>query len=337
MLRNNKTKTDRNQLKYETPLTINNMKQTILGAGGAIGIELAKALTQYTTDIRLVGRNPKKVNPNDELFPADLSDRDAVFKAVEGSEIVYVTVGFEYKSKVWQQMWPPFITNVIDACSEHNAKMVFFDNVYAIGGNNVNHITEASPISPTSKKGAVRAEVDQQILKAIEQGKVNAIIARSPDFFSEVKATSMSMNLIYDNLIKGKKAQWLCNANKVHNMGYTPDLAKGTAILGNTPDAYNQIWNLPTDSERITGEEWINLFAQEMNTPNAYQVLPNWLMKVLGLFIPIMKELPEMNYQFDRDYFFDSSKFNQRFDYTPTKNAIAVKQTVELLGKEGKG
>ncbi len=307
------------------------MKQTILGAGGAIGIELAKALTNYTTDIRLVSRNPKKVNPNDELFPADLTYREEVFKAIEGSEIVYVTVGFAYNTKIWQKLWPPFIKNVIDACIQHHAKMVFFDNIYAIGEDNVRHITEESPISPCSKKGEVRAEVDKLILNAIEHRQLNAIIARSADFFSEVKASSMSMNLIYDNLIKGKKAQWLCNAEKVHSMSYTPDLAKGTAILGNTPDAYNQIWNLPTDSEKITGEGWVNLFAKEMNTSNKYQVLPNWLIKVLGLFIPIMKELPEMNYQYDRDYFFDSSKFNKRFNYTPTKNAIAVKQTVEQL------
>lgn len=310
------------------------MKQTILGAGGAIGIELAKALATYTTDIRLVSRNPKKVNLNDELFPADLNNREDVFKAVEGSEIIYVTVGFAYNIKIWQKLWPPFIKNVIDACMQHNAKMVFFDNIYAIGGDNVKHITEESPMSPCSKKGEVRAEVDKIILDAIENRKLNAIIARSPDFFSEVKAASMAMNLIYDNLIKGKKAQWLCDAKKVHNMGYTPDLAMGTAILGNTPDAYNQVWNLPTDSEKITGEGWINLFAKEMNTSNKYQVLPNWLIKVLGLFIPIMKELPEMNYQYDRDYFFDSSKFNSRFNYTPIKNAIAVKQTVESLSEK---
>jgi nucleoside-diphosphate-sugar epimerase len=309
------------------------MKQTILGSGGAIGIELAKALMAYTTDIRLVSRNPKKVNPNDELFPADLTNREDVFKAIAGSEIVYVTVGFEYNTKVWQKLWTPFIKNAIDACIQYHAKMVFFDNIYAIGGDNVKHITEESPISPCSKKGEVRAEVDKLILDAIENRKLNAIIARSADFFSEVKATSMSMNLIYDNLIKGKKAQWLCDAKKVHNMSYTPDLAKGTAILGNTPDAYNQIWNLPTDSEKITGEGWVNLFAKEMNASNKYQVLPNWLIKILGLFIPIMKELPEMNYQYDRDYFFDSSKFNKRFNYTPTKNAVAVKQTVEQLTK----
>jgi nucleoside-diphosphate-sugar epimerase len=309
------------------------MKQTILGSGGAIGIELAKALISYTSDIRLVSRNPKKVNLNDELFPADLTIREDVFKAIEGSEIVYVTVGFAYNATIWQKLWPPFIRNVIDACILYNVKMVFFDNVYAIGGDHVKHITEESPISPCSKKGEVRAEIDKLILDAIEHRKLNAIIARSADFFSEVKATSMSMNLIFDNLIKGKKAQWLCDAKKVHNMSYTPDLAMGTAILGNTPDAYNQIWNLPTDSEKITGEGWVNLFAKEMNVNNKYQVLPNWLIKILGLFIPIMKELPEMNYQYDRDYFFDSSKFNKRFNYTPTKNAVAVKQTIEKLAK----
>ena len=85
------------------------MKQTILGAGGAIGIELAKALTSYTSDIRLVSRNPKRINHLDELFPADLTNREDVFKAIAGSEIVYVTVGFAYNTKVWLKLWPPFI------------------------------------------------------------------------------------------------------------------------------------------------------------------------------------------------------------------------------------
>jgi len=91
------------------------MKQTILGSGGAIGIELAKVLKTYTGDIRLVSRNPRKVNDEDEIFRADLTDREQVFRAVENSEIVYVTVGFAYNIKVWKKEWPPFISNVIDA------------------------------------------------------------------------------------------------------------------------------------------------------------------------------------------------------------------------------
>ncbi len=309
------------------------MRQTILGSGGAIGLELAKALTPYTRNIRLVSRKPERVNPDDELFPADLTRREEVFNAVAGSDIVYVTIGFPYKARVWKELWPDFMANVIDACLEYRAKLVFFDNVYAIGGDHVKHITEESPISPSSRKGEIRAKVDTLILDSIEQRGLNAIIARAPDFLSEVKQNSMGMILIYDNLKKGKKAQWLCDAKKIHSMGYAPELAKGTAMLGNTPDAFNQIWNLPADSEKITGEGWIKLFAEAMNRPANYQVLPNFLLKCLGLFIPIMRELPEMNYQFNRDYYFDSSKFNRRFNYSPISNEEAVKQVVARLNK----
>ena len=308
------------------------MKQTILGAGGPIGIELAKALTAYTTDIRLVSRNPKKVNQTDTLFPADLTKKEEVLKAVEGSHITYVAIGFAYNTRTWKENWVPFIQNVVDACIKHNSKLVFFDNVYAIGGNNVNNITENSPISPTSKKGEIRAEVDRIILKNMESNNLQAIIARSPDFFGgTARQTSVIMNLVYDNLIKDKKAQWFCNAKLVHTMGYVPELAKGTAMLGNTPEAYNQIWNLPTDANRITGEEWINLFAKELGKDNKFTVLPNWMVKGFGLIVPVMKELAEMNYQYDREYFFDSSKFNNYFKFTPIPHSVAVKQAIEQM------
>ncbi len=307
------------------------MMQTILGSGGAIGKELAKAVSAYTDDIRLVSRNPKKVNSADKLLPADLSVKEQVFKAVEGSEIVYLTVGFDYKTKVWQQLWPQLAEDVTEACLQYNARLVFFDNVYAIGGDNVKHITENSPLSPSSKKGEVRAAVDRLIMDKIEKKNLIAIIARSPDFFSEEKKSSMLMNLVYDNLAKGKKARWLCNAKAIHSCGYAPELARGTAILGNSYSAYGQIWNLPVDTRKITSEQWINLFASEMNTDNKYQTMPGWAIKLLGIFIPVLGEMHEMLYQYDRDYYFDSSKFNNNFNFTPVTNEMAVKQTVSKL------
>ena len=63
------------------------MLQTVLGAGGATGVELAKALRGYDTKIRLVSRNPVKVNPSDELFKADLLDEKQTLDAVKGSDV----------------------------------------------------------------------------------------------------------------------------------------------------------------------------------------------------------------------------------------------------------
>ncbi|MDE3125907.1 MAG: NAD(P)H-binding protein [Bacteroidota bacterium] len=307
------------------------MKQTILGAGGAIGIELAKALVTYTSDIRLVARNPKKINITDELLSANLLNKEEVMRAVNGSSVVYVVIGLAYNTKIWQQQWPVLVKNIVDACTEYGCKLVFFDNVYAIGGDQVKHITELSPISPTSKKGTVRAIVDEYILTAIASKKIDAIIARAPDFYGSAIDKSMLMTMVYNPLKKGKKAQWICNPKAIHSMGYTPDLAKGTAILGNTPSAYNQIWNLPTSTEKITGEEWIQLFAEAMQVKNRYQVLPKWGIQSLGLFIPILKELSEMCYQYDRNYYFDSTKFNNQFNFTPTVANEAIQQIMAIL------
>ena len=311
--------------------------QTILGSGGAIGTELARALKQYTTDIRLVSRNPKRVNETDQTFQADLTDRNAVFSAVKGSEIVYLTVGLPYETKVWQSVWPLLMKNVIDACIEYTSKLVFFDNVYMIGGDNVRHITEDSPISPTSKKGEIRAILDKMILDEVEKGTLTAIIARSADFYGALNERSLLIEMIYKNLSKDKKASWVCNPKVKHSFTYTPDAGKATALLGNTPDAYNQVWNLPTDSQNLSGAEWTALFAEEMGKSAkfkvlpGYMVLPKFMIAILGLFIPFMKEYYEMLYQYDRDYIFDSGKFEKRFGIKATTYRNGVKETLKMF------
>ncbi len=303
--------------------------QTILGAGGSISIELAKSLKNFTEEIRLVGRNPEKVNETDQLLKADLTNREQVFKAIDGSDIVYLTVGLEYSIKIWEKLWPTLMQNVIDACILYKAKLVFFDNVYAIGGDFVKHIKEDSPVSPTSKKGEVRAQVDLMLLDQMNTGKIQAIIARAPDFYGGNIDKSMLMTVIYKNFLEGKKAQWLFNAKVRHSYIYVPDAGKATALLGNTPAAYNQIWNLPTDRRSLTAEQWVSLFAKEMGRSDNYTLIPAWMVRILGLFIPFMKELYEMRYQFDREYFFDSTKFENYFKYQPTLYEDGVKEILK--------
>ncbi|MBS1506123.1 MAG: NAD-dependent epimerase/dehydratase family protein [Bacteroidetes bacterium] len=303
--------------------------QTILGANGTIGSVLAKELKAYTNDIRLVSRNPKKVNESDELFPADLSDASQVEKAIAGSEVVYLVVGFDYNLKVWQEKWPALMRATIDACKKHNAKLVFFDNIYLYDISAIGHMTEESPINPPSEKGKVRRQIADMLMSEVKAGKLNALIARAPDFYGPDNEKSFLNEVIYKNLKKGKAPNWFINANKKHSFIYTPDAAKATAILGNTPDAFNQVWHLPTDSNSLTGNEWAALFNKEMNTSKKISVLPMFMLKILGWFMPFMREMPEMMYQYDRDYFFDSSKFMKRFDFKVTRYEEGVKQIVK--------
>lgn len=303
--------------------------QTILGSGGNIGVELARHLKTYTPHIRLVSRNPKAVNPDDELFPADLTKADQIDRAIAGSEVVYVTIGFEYKTKVWRQSWPPFIQAVIAACQKQGAKLVFFDNVYMYDKSAIPHQTEESPLNPPSEKGKVRAELVRLILDEVKKGTLTALIARSADFYGPKGTNSVLQVMVTENLLKGKTAMWPSNANKVHNFTYTPDAAKATALLGNTPDAFNQTWHLPTDHSRLTGRDWAALFASEMGAKPDVQVLPAWAFGLLGLFVPFLGEFRPMLYQYEQDYFFDSSKFEKRFGFTPTTPREAVRAMVQ--------
>jgi nucleoside-diphosphate-sugar epimerase len=309
------------------------MVQTILGSGGAIGIPLARELKSYTGKIRLVSRNPKKVNDSDELFPADVNDPSQIDKVIAGSEIVYVTVGFEYRTKVWQKTWPSFIREVVKACRKYDAKLVFFDNVYMYAKTAIPFMTEASPIMPPSEKGKVRAKVLQIILDEVEQNNLKALIARAADFYGPDNRNSALSIMVIDNLRKGKKAQAFGDISKIHTYTYTPDAAKATAILGNTADAYNQVWHVPTTKEKITNFDWIGLIAKELNKEPKVQTVPTWMLHALGLFIPMMKEFPEMVYQYENDYIFDSSKFEKRFGIKATSPKDGIKRTLESMSQ----
>ena len=304
--------------------------QTILGSGGIIGIELAKELTKYTKNIRLVSRNPQKINPEDELFTADLTKVEEVLKATEGSEIVYLTVGLKYSIKVWQNTWPVIVKNVIDACVKHKSKLVFFDNIYMYDKDYLNPMNEETPINPPSKKGIVRAKIAQMVLNAGKEQGLQVLIARAADFYGPgIKGNSVLTEIVFNNLKKGKKASWLGSIKHKHSFTYTPDAGKALAMLGNDPDAYGQVWHLPTTPDPFTGKEWIENIAKELGVKPKYQIASKFMVRLLGLFVPVMRELVEMIYQYDRDYVFDSTKFETKFNFKPTPYLEGIKTIIK--------
>lgn len=304
--------------------------QTILGSGGSIGIELTQVLAKYTDKIRLVSRTPKKVNANDELFPADLTNLEDVMNAVEGSTVAYLTVGLPYFANVWERDWPLVMSNVIQACKQQNCRLVFFDNIYMYDPKYLDYMDEDTPINPSSKKGKLRSKIAQMIMDEVNMGNLTALIARSADFYGPgIEKNGMIREMIFKKFANGEKANWLCSFNYKHSVTYTPDAAKATALLGNTEDAFNQVWHLPTASNPPTGRKWIEFIAREMSVKPRLQLAPKFLVRIMGLFTPIMKEMVEMLYQYDRDYIFISKKFENRFDFKPTPYLEGIKQIVQ--------
>ena len=302
--------------------------QVILGAGGAIGKDLAKELKNYTPKVRLVSRNPQKINENDELFPGDLTDEQFVEKAVNGADVAYLTVGLPYRLKTWKQQWPVIMRNTITACKKHRCKLVFFDNMYLYDAEKLSPMIEETEINPPSKKGKVRTQIVQMLMHEAETGQLKALIARAADFYGPGISNSLFNEVVVKNLKADKKANWFCSLKYKHNFTFTPDAARATALLGNTKNAYGEVWHLPTVQAQ-TMQEWIEATARELKVEPKTMVVSKALLGLLGVFNPLMREMKEMLYQYDRDYEFDSSKFETVFNIKPTPVKKALKQITD--------
>ena len=301
----------------------------ILGAGGAIGTPLATELLARQQEVRAVSRRgaaPVGV----EAVRADLNDPDDVLSAVEPGATVHLLAGLKYDRRIWQDQWPRIMKNVVRACSQKGARLIFFDNVYLYGRVD-RPMTEETPVRPTSRKGEVRAGIVDVLQNEMAAGRVTAAIARSADFYGpHADKTSPASIMVFQRLAAGKSAQVLVDPDTKHSYTYTLDCAKALWLLAAADDAFGQVWHLPTAHPALTGRELIDLAAHALGVAPRVSVLPAWMMKTLGLVVPMMHELAEMLYQNDRDYLFDSSKFERRFAFVPTPYADGIRECARL-------
>ena len=306
------------------------MNHTILGAGGSIGNALTYELLKTNETIRLVSRSNYSVKGT-ESYKADLTSYEETVAGVKGSDIVYLCAGLPYDSKIWAKLWPKVMKNSIDACKSVNAKLIFFDNVYMYGKVE-GKMTEATPYNPCSRKGEVRAVIVTNLENEIKNKNINAIIARSADLYGPYATkTSVPYILVFDKLLHGKKAQWMIDPNRLHSFTYTIDAAKGMVLLAGHDECFNQKWHLPTCNPPIDGKTFIELASKELGTAPDYTVLKKWMVKMTGVFNKTVNESYEMLYQSEFDYIFDSTKFNNFFNFDPKPYSAGIYETIEFL------
>ena len=307
-----------------------NMRHTILGAGGSVGTALAYQLLAAEKNVSLVSRSGHSI-PGAEIIKADLTSQEETLKSVENSDVVYLTVGLPYNSKIWKETWPVIMRNTIEACRRTGAKLIFFDNVYMYG-KVTGKMTESTPYNPCSRKGEIRAEIAEMLESEMKSNNIKAVIARAADLYGPFAArTSLPFIFVFDKLMQGKKAQWFADEHKKHSFTYTTDSAKGMFLLAQDEKCNNQVWHLPTYAPAITGKEFIEAVAKELNISPNYSVLKKWMLKFAGLFEKTASESVEMFYQYENEYIFDSSKFNNFFNYSPTSYFEGIKETIKSL------
>jgi nucleoside-diphosphate-sugar epimerase len=310
------------------------MLHTILGAGGPVSNALTTELLQLNLPVRLVSRRKLEPAGSAQWVKADLLDYAQVLQAVQGSAVIYMCAGLRYDKKVWATEWPQIMQNLIEATKATGARLIFFDNVYMYG-RVFGPMTENTPYQPISVKGEIRARVAEKLMAEAKAGNIQATIARAADFYG-----AESLNSFYDSMVLAKyaqksKAMWLGNPDAKHTFTYVPDAGKAMALLGQHPEADNQIWHVPS-APALTGREFIQLAATAFNTAPKFMTVNKIMLQLLGLFNKSIKESIELYYQYQYDYIFSSEKFEKAFQVQPTSYANGIRQLSGSLFKSEK-
>ncbi|WP_192557944.1 NAD-dependent epimerase/dehydratase family protein [Pseudomonas allokribbensis] len=287
--------------------------QTVLGATGQIAIELTRELGRtFTQDIRLVSRNPHKINAFDSLVSANLLDASQTAKAVEGSSIVYFTAGLPPDTQLWEIQFPVMLKNALDAARASKAKFVYFDNTYMYPQDD-RVLTEDAPFEPVGRKGQVRAKMASMVLQEMQRGDIPVVIGRAPEFYGPDKTQSITNSLVIDKIKAGKPPRIPVRDDTLRTLIWTPDASRSLAVLGNSPDTYGQTWHLPCDDDRLTYKQFVALASEIAGIQASYKVLGKWTLTAVGLISKQVRELHELLPRYEHHNLFDSSKYKQRF------------------------
>ena len=303
------------------------VEHVVLGAAGGTGSAVVHELAARGSSVRAVTRGGMADAPEGvEQVAADVGTTEGARRACEGAAVVYHCAQPGYTQ--WPELFPPMTQAVIDGAAAAGAKLVFADNLYAYGPPD-GPMTEETPQRARGKKGGTRIEMAAAVLGAHADGRLRCTIGRSSDYYGPRGTTSNVGENIMKPVVRGKRARWLGSLDQPHTLNYLEDMARALVTIGERDAADGQVWHLPA-AEPLTGRQFLALLFEAAGHPPKVGVASRPLIRIAGLFNPLIRELNETLYQFERPFVSDSSKFQGAFGpFEPTPHPEAVRRTVD--------
>lgn len=304
----------------------------ILGAG-PVGQALAELLHREGRQLRIVTRSGKaRVPAGVEVVKADIANEAEAVRACAGAAVVYGCVGLGYKG--WPRQWSRLMRGMLAGAEAAGARFIFMDNLYMYGPVD-EPMHESMPLTDYGRKPAVRAAITRMWQQAHEAGLVQAAAVRASDFYGPGVTVAALGEISFGNIAKGKAAQCLGDVTQLHSYAYVPDVARALQAVGEGPDeVLGQAWHAP-HAPAITTHEVLQQFAQAVHKELKIAELPDWTLRLIGLFNGDIRELHEMLYQWRRPFTVDDSRFVQRFGIKATPLHKGIRKTATWYRDHG--
>ncbi|MFI0370636.1 NAD-dependent epimerase/dehydratase family protein [Actinomadura sp. 1N219] len=303
-------------------------RHVIFGTG-AIGLATLDALRRRGHHVRMINRSGHASVPADvEIIGGDARDPDFTTAAAHGATVLYQTLNPPYPQ--WTAQFPALQTGVLAAAQATGARLVSMENVYMYGRPAGHPLTEDRAHDAHTRKGRLRGQMAAELLAAHDAGRVQVAIGRASDYFGPRGGAQSNLgDRVFPAALAGKTATTLGDPDQPHTYTYIPDIGEGLAVLGEHPDAPGQVWHLPNDPDTRTTRAIVETIYRCAGRPRTkHRTIPPLLLRAIALTNPTVRELLEMQYQFDEPFIVDSSKIATKLGLTATPLDQAITDTL---------
>ncbi|HYL39484.1 MAG TPA: NAD-dependent epimerase/dehydratase family protein [Bryobacteraceae bacterium] len=299
----------------------------LFGASGAIGDSIAATLRSQDRPYRVVGRKRAELeakfgsDTGAEIVTWNPDDKESVRAAARGIDTIFYLVGVPY----WRfELHPVLMRKTLEgAIAEGVQRLVLIGTVYPFGRPRTPLVREDHPREPHTFKGRMRKEQEDAVLEADAAGRIRTAILRLPDFYGPDVEKSFLANA-FRAALKDRRAQLIGPIDTRHEFIYVPDVGPVAVALAGEPHSFGRTWNLAGPGA-ITQRALVERIFQETGYEPRFRVANKTMLRVLGLFSPLMRELVEMHYLFKTPVIMDDSAIHRlltKIKKTPYEEGI---------------
>lgn len=289
-------------------------KHVVVGAG-PIGTATARLLAERGEEVVVVTRSG--AGPEHRAVTrtaADASSSDTMAELATGAVAIYNCANPRYHR--WPTDWPPIAHALLVGAERSGAVLATVSNLYGYGLVS-GPMTEDLPLAATGPKGRTRARMWLEALAAHDAGRVRATEVRGSDYVGR-RSESHLGDRVVPRLLAGKGVTVLKSANTSHTWTAVDDVARLLVTVAADERAWGRPWHVPSNPPRTQREAVGDLCRTAGVDPVKVSEYPAVLLRAMGLVNPMMRELPEVAHQLEREFVLDSTTAQRTFALSPT-------------------
>ncbi|MFI6477463.1 NAD-dependent epimerase/dehydratase family protein [Nonomuraea sp. NPDC050663] len=293
-------------------------KHLVVGAG-QVGSHLARTLAGQGHEVVQVSRS----GSGPYGVAADASDSARLTELAKGADAVYNCVNPAYHR--WMTDWPPMAESFLAAARANDSVLVILGNLYVYGPVD-GPMTDDLPLRPSSEKAAVRAKIWHDALAS----GVRTVEVRGSDYFGPGSTDQgyFGEERFLKPLRERKTIRTVWPLDVPHTFTYLPDVAESLAIAGSDPRAWGRAWHVPSN-EPTTFREMGGRMAAILGLPEPRMSAMPWpMVRMAGLFSPMVGEMKHVRYQFTSPFVMESADFTSTFGQRATPMDEALRRTL---------